>query len=255
MNVTFDFKNKIVALSGGYQGLGKATVDLLVKSGAKVYTIDPKFDSDCIENCNPVKVKGIINDQKYVDKFAGLINKAEKRLDFLVNNAGIYFYKPFEISTVDDYYNITDTNLKGTILLTERLLPLLKNSERPSIVNMASVSGQRPEVGHPFYSMTKGGILALTKALAADLGVYGIRVNSVSPGNIKTQMNDNDIMEQSKLRNVPPEQVEKEYSAESILKRRGTPEEVATVILFLLSDGASYINGEDILIDGGLFLI
>ena len=256
MSVSFNFKNKVAAVSGGYQGIGKATVDLLVKSGAKVYTIDPKFDEECTKkDCNPIKVKGFTNNEKDVEKLAQLISDSEGRLDYLVNNAGIYFYKPLEYSTLEDYYKITDVNLKGTFLFTIKLLPLLKKSPNAAIVNVASVSGQRPEMGHPLYSLTKGGILALTQAMAADLGIYKIRVNSVSPGNIKTPMNDNDILEQSRLRNVPPEQVEREYASESILKRRGEPEEVASVILFLLSDGASYINGADIIIDGGLFLI
>ncbi len=253
-NILFNFKNRVAIVSGGYQGIGKSTVDMLASAGAKVYTIDPKFSGISKVN-NITQFEGYTNIESDVKRFITSIASKEQHIDFMVNNAGIYFYKKIEDCKEDDFNKIVDANLKGLFNLTKFALPLIKISKCGAIVNVASVSGQRTEAGHPLYSMTKGGILALTKSLAADLGIYGVRVNSVSPGNIMTPMNNLDIIEQSKIRNLEPGIVEHEYSEESILKRRGFQEEVSSVILFLLSNGASYINGSDIIIDGGLYLI
>ena len=253
-NILFNFKDCVAVVSGGYQGIGKSTVDMLAYSGAKVYTIDPKFSNTSGED-NIIQYKGFTDKQRDIKQFIDLIASREEHIDFLVNNAGIYFYKQIEHCTEDDFKIIVDANLKGLFNLTRHALPLIRMSKGGAIVNVASVSGKRTEAGHPLYSMTKGGILALTKALAADFGVYGIRVNSVSPGNIITPMNNADIIQQSKIRNLNAEAIEHEYAEESILKRRGFPEEISSTILFLLSDGASYINGADITIDGGLYLI
>lgn len=253
-NISFNFKDCAAIVSGGYRGIGKCTVDMLVASGARVYTIDPKFPSTLFEK-NILKFKGYTNIENDLNEFMDRIISNENHVNFLVNNAGIYFYKYIDDCTVDDFNRIVNANMNGMFNMTKKFLPMLKNSKDAAIVNVASVSGQRPEMGHPLYSMTKGAILALTKALAADLGKYSIRVNSVSPGNISTPMNNADILEQSKMRKLDTQVIEREYAEESILKRRGVPNEVSSVILFLLSNGAGYINGTDIIIDGGLYLI
>ncbi|WP_297217762.1 SDR family NAD(P)-dependent oxidoreductase [Thermoplasma sp.] len=252
---SFDFTGRIAVVSGAFQGIGRSVADALVRSGAEVFGIDPKF-SEATEVVKKFHgIRGSVESAEDVEHLKDYIMDRCDHVDFLINNAGIYFYKRIEDSTDSDFERIISINLRGYFFMIKSILPLLKRSDFPSIVNMASVSGQRPEAGHPLYSMTKGGILALTRALSADLGRLGIRVNSVSPGNIKTPMNDADIEEQARIRGMKPEEVEREYARESVLGRRGEAEEVASVVLFLLSSAASYINGADIIVDGGLLLV
>jgi 3-oxoacyl-[acyl-carrier protein] reductase len=253
-----DFQDNIAVVSGGFQGIGKAIVDRLALSGCRVYTIDPKFPAEAGKFVHGNKIttySGYTSKTEDVKEFLQYITDREDHIDFLVNNAGIYLYRNVEDSSESDFDKIIGTNLFGTFIFTKYFAKLLRKSTHPSVVNIASVSGQRTEEGHPLYSMTKGGIIGFTKALAADLGKYNIRVNSVSPGNIITPMNDLDIEAQSKIKGKSFEEIEKDYSSESILKRRGTPDEVASVVLFFLSSASSYINGEDIIVDGGLYLV
>jgi len=256
-DLKFNFENSVAIVSGGFQGIGKAITRELIESGCRVYSIDPRFPANNANDISDdvITYTGYTSKRVDVKGFLRLIMNKEDHIDFLVNNAGTYLYKNIEDSSESDFNNIVSSNLLGTFMFTKYFLQLLKNSNHPSIVNIASVSGQRTEEGHPLYSLTKGGIIAFTKALAADLGKYKIRVNSVSPGNIKTPMNDLDIQVQSEIKRKSFEEIEMEYSSESILKRRGTPDEVAAVVLFLLSSASSYINGEDIIVDGGLYLV
>lgn len=254
----FKFNDSIAVVSGGFQGIGEAIVIQLIRAGCKVYTIDPKFPHTPDKftfNKNVTRYSGYTSNSDDMENFFQYIYSKESHIDFLVNNAGIYFYKNIENSSLEDFNNIIAANILGEFNMTKYCTKLLKNSTHPSIVNIASVSGQRTEEGHTLYSTTKGATLAFTKALAADFGKYKIRVNSVSPGNIKTPMNDIDIEAQAKIKGKNFAEIEKEYSSESILQRRGTADEVASVVLFLLSSASSYINGEDIIVDGGLYLV
>ncbi|KAA8922005.1 SDR family NAD(P)-dependent oxidoreductase [Thermoplasma sp.] len=255
VDYSFDFRGKIGVVSGAFQGIGRSISDALVRYGAEVFGIDTRFEEKEETEARFHQIRGSTSSSEDVKRLWNRVVERSDHVDFLINNAGIYFYRGIEESTESDFDRITDVNLRGYFLMTKQFVPLLKRSEFPSIVNIASVSGQRPEAGHPLYSMTKGGILALTKALSADLGRFGIRVNSVSPGNIRTPMNDADILEQARLRDMKPEDVEREYARESVLGRRGEADEITSVVLFLISRAASYVNGADIIVDGGLLLI
>ena len=256
-DLKFNFENSVAIVSGGFQGIGKAITRELIESGCRVYSIDPRFPANNANDISDdvITYTGYTSKRVDVKGFLRLIMNKEDHVDFLVNNAGIYLYRSVEDSSESDFDKIIGTNLFGTFILTKYFVKLLRKSTHPSVVNIASVSGQRTEEGHPLYSMTKGGIIGFTKALAADLGKYNIRVNSVSPGNIITPMNNLDIEAQSKIKGKSFEEIERDYASQSILKRRGTPDEVASVVLFLLSSASSYINGEDIIVDGGLYLV
>ena len=174
------------------------------------------------------------------------IEKTYKRLDVLVNNAGIATPIPFEQITMEHYDDIFNINVRGLIDVTLTSLPLLKES-KGNIVNTASIVADDPFAGFSIYSASKGAVITLTKGLAKEFAEYGIRVNAVSPGPIATPLfGKMNLSEQ-----------EQEGMGESIkemvpLGRFGTSEEVAAAVAFLASEKASYVTGAQYKVDGGI---
>ena len=159
------------------------------------------------------------------------------RIDVLVNNAGVVNKLPVEDVTEKDWNYIIETNLKAVFFLSQLVAKNMKNG---SIVNISSIRAFDGRPGRSVYDISKAGIVRLTKDFALELANKGIRVNSVAPGYIETDQSKN---------------ISKEYRKQIIedipMKRFGEPEEIANVIAFLISDKASYINGEVIVVDGG----
>jgi 3-oxoacyl-[acyl-carrier protein] reductase len=163
-------------------------------------------------------------------------------VDALVNNAGIYYEDPFEEITEARWDAIMNVDLRGTFLMTQAVVPLMKAQRSGAIVNLASTNGLAGERNYAHYNAAKGGVVLLTKTLALEFGPYNIRVNCVCPGYILTESTaamDTDDFIQNYIDNKIP------------LRRTGAPEEVASVIAFLVSDDASFVHGDAILIDGG----
>ena len=165
------------------------------------------------------------------------------RVDILVNNAGITRDKLILRMTEEDWDAVLDTNLKGAFLCAKAVAPRMLKQRSGVIVNVGSVVGKVGGAGQVNYSASKAGLVGLTKSLAKELGSRNIRVNAVAPGFIETDMT----------------QVLKEEQRESVVKlvplgRLGAGEDVANVVTFLCTDGAAYIQGEVISVDGGLFM-
>ena len=173
--------------------------------------------------------------QSAVDKFGGI--------DILVNNAGITRDNLLVRMSEDEWDMVLDTNLKGVFNCTKAVAKLMMRERCGRIVNMASVMGLVGNAGQANYSASKGGVIALTKTTAKELGSRGINVNAVAPGFIQTAMTE-EMPEEAKasIMNAIP------------LKRLGTPEDVAEVVLFLCSQGSSYITGQVIAVDGGMVM-
>ena len=162
------------------------------------------------------------------------------KLDILVNNAGVSHHGLLLDTTEDDFDLVMDINLKGAFNVTKHALPHLLKTQG-SILNISSIWSQHGAANEVIYSMTKAGINAFTKSLAKEMAPMGIRVNSIAPGLIDTEMNDNLSM------------ADKENMVCYLASHRmGTAEDVAKTAMFLLSDEAAYINGQIITIDGGL---
>jgi 3-oxoacyl-[acyl-carrier protein] reductase len=162
------------------------------------------------------------------------------RLDFVVPGAGIYPASPFAEITDDDWERTLQINLSGVFRLCRVAAPVM--SDGSAIVTIASIAGHRGSLGHAHYATTKGGVLALTRSMARDLAPR-IRANAVSPGTIFTPM----VADLLEVRGSA-------LLAETPMGRFGQPEEVASVIAFLCSDAASYVNGETIHVNGGLYM-
>lgn len=239
-------------ITGAASGIGLATVNRFLAGGYFVHGLDirstglpnPNNENYRFHQCD-------ISDEQSVRHTISNIVDASGRIDVLVNNAGIVLVKPLVETSWDEFRRVVDTNLGGTFLMIKYVIPIMKRHYKGVIVNMASVSGHVGQVNHSLYGATKGGIIALCRALAWELSEFGIRVNSVSPGSVDTPMLRADVEGEAQRLGVDFSIVRREREEEQALKRWADPSEIAEVVYFLAGDSASFINGADILVDGG----
>lgn len=241
------FAGTTALVSGARSGIGAATVDLLAESGISVIALD--ISSPNAVAPHPLVRHSIadVTDASSVTQVLGKL-LGEGALDYVVNCAGIHRQGGLESLTSEDWHLMLDVNLVGAALTTKSALPWLRRSLGAAIVNVTSLESSRvvalinPEpVAH--YAASKAGLEMLTVSMARDLSRYGIRTNSVAPGFIQTPMT---LVNHAGVADLP------ERAALRVpMGRYGQPSEVATAIAFLLSEGASYITGSSLLIDGG----
>lgn len=249
---TFDLSGKVALITGAAQGLGKAIADTFASNGATTVLSD--FDlaavqatAEKIADGKTAKVVAIACDVRDSEQTLACVNDVVSqhgRIDILVNNAGIHRrVDPLDWSQ-DDLDALLAVNLLGSFYMASAAGRAMIGQRSGSIVNMSSIGGGMVGLGRAgsMYGMTKGGIVALTRDLAAEWGKYGIRVNALAPGWIRTPMTialQNDPGRAAKvLERVP-------------LGRWGEPGDVAGAALFLASDASRYITGHTIPIDGG----
>ncbi len=245
-------RNKITLITGCDQGIGRSICHLFADQGAVVYANLLKEESaeGLKEDCDTLEGKVIpvvfdITDKSAVmDHIKKIKMEQGGRLDVLVNNAGVKFDGVIEMIDDNKLEKMLSVNIVGTIYMVQSALRLMKrNPNGGSIINVSSIVGLRGNVGQSVYGATKGAVASLTRSWAKEFARQNIRVNAVAPGSIDTNM----FYEMSADKICE--------SIEAIgLKRLGRPEEVAKVVLFLASEMASYVTGEIIGIDGGLFM-
>jgi NAD(P)-dependent dehydrogenase (short-subunit alcohol dehydrogenase family) len=241
------FEGKVGLITGGSAGMGLTTARLLAEDGAHVIILgrDRRKLETSMKEIEPFGSVSIaqadIGDLRQLDDtFAG-IEQRFGRIDLLFANAGLGLFKPFIEWTEEDFDYLSNINFKGTFFTVQKALALMPDGA--AIVINASWTYYRGLVGSSLYSATKAAVSYLAKVLAAELADRGIRVNSVSPGYINTeQFNEDDL----------PQDMVREMKSQVASGRFGTPAEVAGVVRFLLSDEASYVNGQDWVIDSGL---
>ncbi len=232
-----DFEGKIAIVTGASSGIGKAVKEALLFHGAKVFNLDIK-DTD---------YKTDVSDSDQVKKIIEKIVKEHGAPTFLVNNAGIEYNNDGNIVTMprDKRKRILDVNLGGYMNMVDAVVPYMEKTRDGRIVNISSVQATQSCLPGTMYQVTKEAILGLTRVLTLEYAKKGIRVNTVSPGGIKTEgmgnvrIEDNPAALDNLIKSTP-------------LGRRGHAEEVANAVLFLLSSGASYINGANLVVDGGM---
>ena len=241
-----NFENKIALITGGTSGIGKEIAKQLLINGAKVI-INYGHNEENYKNTKKEleqyrdKVLFIKADISNQDEVIKMFEKIEK-LDYLVNNAGTNIDNFIESFNIEDFRKVLDVNLVGKVMCTKYAIPILKNSQQPSIVNIASRLGTKPCVESSAYCAAEAGIINFTVASALELSKYGIRVNAVSPGLIVTPL---------ALDGWSKEEI-KEQKENNPLGRLGETIDVANAVLFLLSDKASYINGQNLNVSGGI---
>jgi 3-oxoacyl-[acyl-carrier protein] reductase len=240
---------KVAIVTGASRGIGAATAKLFGAEGAKVvvnYNGSEKSAARVLGAVTSgggeaIAVRADVTDSQQV---SGMVSRTLEQfgaIDVLVNNAGIIVRRPFLEATEADFDRLVAVNLKGAYLCCKEVIPKMLERGSGNVINVSSVSGlaQSSALANPDYSMTKAGLIGLTRALAVNLGPK-VRVNAICPGTIETDM----------LSAMP--QQRKDYARdEAPLKRLGKPEDVARAALFLASDESDFITGEIITVSGG----
>jgi len=250
MSAKIDFSGKVVYVTGGSRGIGWASARAFAECGASVAICGR--DIERIEARESelkqagVKAMGIHCDVSSPAEVKEAFKKIQKefgQLDVLINNAGIMHTNLLAFSTAKSISETSDTNINGALYNLQMAAKLMARKQQGCIINISSIVGRFGAEGQIAYSGSKAAIIGITQAAAKELAAQNIRVNAVAPGFIDTDL----------IKDFDPDK--RAAVIETIkMKRAGTPEEVANVLLFLASDMASYVTGQVIGIDGGMVL-
>jgi NAD(P)-dependent dehydrogenase (short-subunit alcohol dehydrogenase family) len=242
-------ENKVSIVTGGGQGIGKAVSLALAKEGSDVLVADivPQKAKQVCGDIQGMGRKSIfveldVSKQGQVEGMVKSAIGSFGRIDILANVAGIIKKAAIQDLSEQDWDEVIDVNLKGTFLCSQAVGREMIQRGGGSIVNIASMAGHMPELRGGAYSVSKAGVISLTKMMAIDWAKYQIRVNAVSPGTIRTPMTDNHYdtadLREKRAKTIP-------------LNRFGEPEEVANCVVFLASDESSFVTGHSLVVDGG----
>jgi dehydrogenase/reductase SDR family member 4 len=243
---------KVALVTGGTRGIGEQSALAFADAGANVVVASRK-QADLDKVAEEIKKRGVksMAIASHIAKIDDSKNLVEKvmaefgRIDILMNNAGTNpYYGPLIDAEEWAWDTTMNVNLKGLFFLSQLVARVMKKQNSGSMINVSSIGGMRPtQLG--IYETSKAAVIMLTKAMAKEWGQYGIRVNAIAPGVIKTRLSE-------ALWKEP--ELTKATSNNSALLRLGEPEEIASVALFLGSDMSKFVTGETVLVDGGLWL-
>jgi 2-dehydro-3-deoxy-L-rhamnonate dehydrogenase (NAD+) len=237
MPIRYDFQHRVAIVTGGSKGIGKCIAERLRDADAEVFVWDlvpPAFQGVDYSEVN-------VSDRASIERGVSQVTAAGRSVDILVNNAGIAGSStPVIEFDPDTWRNIVEVNLISVFEVCRQVVPLMKQAGYGRVVNMASLAGKEGSPLMSAYSAAKAGVIAFTKSLAKELADTDIRVNSVAPAAIDTDI----------LRQLSPESVRRMIEV-SPMKRLGTVEEVADVVLFLCSEACSFNTGATFDVSGG----
>ena len=244
------FENKIAVVTGGCRGIGKSIVIKLAKEGAKVYALDFKIPDknevfiEDSEIANSIKcLQADVTKMESIEQCFETITSEAGRVDILVNNAGITRDNLLLRMSETEWDAVLNTNLKGAFVCSKVVSKIMISQRSGRIINIGSVVGSIGNAGQSNYSASKAGLIGFSKSIARELSSRNILVNVVAPGYVRTPMTDSLNNEQKKafMENIP-------------LKRIAEPEDIANAVAFLASNEASYITGQVLHVNGGLFM-
>lgn len=244
-----ELKGRIVLVTGGSRGIGSGLVESLATAGAHVIFTYRSSASEANAIVNKINEQGgrcaafkaDITDQEVSQRLVTMIEDEIGPIYGLVNNAGITQDKSFLMMSSESWQQVLSTNLDGTVFLTQAVLLQMMRRKTGKIIMMSSVSGLQASPGQASYSASKAALIGLTRTLSHEVARYNIQVNAIAPGFIETEMVE-------KMSDKARESIPKLVPA----RRMGSIKEVAEPVLFLLSNGANYITGHTLVVDGGL---
>lgn len=242
---------KVAIVTGATSGIGEAIAIMYGKEGAKV-VLAGRNEEKGNANANAICAAGgdavfVRTDARNRNDLKALVKTTiDKygRIDILVNNAGILVHKWFHEQTEDDFYAIMETNYLAYIRMLWEVLPVMQEQHSGSVINVASISAVKPNIRESFYAGFKGAINNLTKCLVLEYGKDNIRLNTLCPGPINTNMTPKDIQSNPEAK--------KAVEALVPIGRLGEPDDIAYTAVFLGAEESSFVNGATIIVDGGL---
>ena len=244
------FNDKVVVVTGGCRGIGLSIVEKFANEGAKVYALDFKLPNEgeqfLTDNSLADRVKTAQVDVSNLDSVTAAMEYVIKdagRIDVLINNAGITRDNLLMRMSEAEFDSVINTNLKGSFLCIKAVTRQMMGQRSGRIINIGSIVGTIGNAGQTNYSSSKAGMIGLTKSAAKELASRNILVNLIAPGFVITAMTHQLTEEQKNffLNNIP-------------LKRGATPDDIANVAIFLAGEESSYITGQVIHVDGGLYM-
>ncbi|HUV58702.1 MAG TPA: glucose 1-dehydrogenase [Desulfatiglandales bacterium] len=245
-----NFKDKVVIVTGGAVGIGKATAMAFVEKNARVIIADIDIEkgkqASSLMGGEAFFVKTNVANSESVNDMVKEVTKRFGRIDILVNNAGIYYQGDVIKTTEEEWDRVMAVNLKGMYLCCHYAIPVMLKGNGGVVINVASEAGLVGIAGQTAYNVSKAGAISLTKSMAVDFARKGVRVNAVCPGTTETPLVKN-ALEKSK----DPEKARRELEECRPLNRLGRPEEIAAAILAMASDSLGYATGSIFSIDGG----
>jgi cyclopentanol dehydrogenase len=242
-------QDKVILVTGGAMGMGQSHCELLAAQGAWVFVADMDVARGQAV-AGGIRERGdkadflvldVTKESDWNDAVAAIVKKAG-RIDVLVNNAGILILKPVQDTTNDEWDRVFNVNVRGVFLGTRAVVPAMQKSGAGNIINISSIYGLVGAPSAAAYEASKGAVRLLTKASAVDLAPFNIRVNSVHPGVIDTAMTK-DLLATPEVRAA--------ILGPTLLKRPAKPVEVSQAVLFLASDESSFVDGAELVVDGG----
>ena len=240
--------NKVAVVTGGSRGIGRAIVQTLAGAGYQIAFSYVRDEVAAMTLRDEVQASGIdclalqcdVSSGDSIKAFFERVDQHFQRIDLLVNNAGITRDGLLATMSARDLVEVIQTNLIGTMLCCQQVVPGMLRQRSGCIVNISSVAAQKPGKGQSNYAAAKGGVESLTRALAVELAPRNIRVNAVAPGIVKTEMSTALIGSQ-----------EEEIQSRLLIKRYAEPQEIAEAVLYL-ADRGLYLTGEVLSVNGGL---
>ena len=244
-----NLKNRIALITGGASGIGAKTAEFFVQEGCKVFLADIRQEQmgkgiDLLRKMGGEVDGGHcdVSDEKMVSRMVDQAIERFGTVDFLINSAGIGVgLKSLEAAASSEWQRTLEVNLIGTIHSCKAIMPILRQKKAGRIVNISSEAGVSGERGLEIYAASKGGVIALTKSLARELGRYKVTVNAVAPAFVHSPLTASLIT---------PE-IEEKWLKMYQIKRLGEPQDIASMIVFLCSERCSWITGQTISINGG----
>ncbi len=249
MAINIDLKNKTALITGGTMGIGSAIAKQFHLAGANLILTGVESQESIDKLNDEVRNKGIDNikylradftDDKFIARFLKVLDDIDK-IDICVNNAGTNRNNLIDEIITEDYDLLMQINLRAPFLITRYLSSRMKKNGYGRIINIASIWSVKSRPGRTAYTITKSGIVGLTKTSSIELAPYNVLVNAVSPGFTMTELTMKTLPEKefNELKSIVP------------IKRFAKPEEIAKTVLFLASDLNTYITGQNVIIDGG----